>query len=46
MSDTLKQFEEKVRNAENAPLVDSLIEHAQKMMDDTRISWASNGSFS
>lgn len=35
MDDKLKQFEIKVHNATDAALVDSLIEHAKKMMDDT-----------
>lgn len=35
MDDKLKQFEDKVHNATDVALVDSLIEHAQKMMDDT-----------
>lgn len=34
MSEVLKQFQEKVENAPDTALVDSLIEHAQKMMDD------------
>lgn len=34
MSDKLKQFEEKVKSADNAPLIDSLIDHAQKIGSD------------
>jgi len=34
MSEDLKQFQDKVENATDVALVDSLIEHAQKMMDD------------
>jgi hypothetical protein len=35
MSDKLKQFAEKVHDATDVALVDSLIEHAQKMKGDT-----------
>jgi len=35
MDDKLKQFEDKAHNATDVALVDSLIEHAQKMMGDT-----------
>lgn len=30
MSDKFEEFKEKVQNADNAPLIDSLIDHAKK----------------
>lgn len=35
MNKTLEQFQDEVKNATDVALVDSLIEHAKKMLDDT-----------
>lgn len=35
MSKTLGQFQDEVKNATDVALVDSLIEHAKKMLNDT-----------
>jgi len=35
MIDKLKEFEKKVQSADNAPLIDSLIDHARKADENT-----------